>query len=268
MRRGLFALTLSAAMLAAVTGWAAELQPGSDWFGALQALARLAPQYPDLRYAVIGQGDHQPVLQSLVGGLGLENRVRFLTDVSDDDLPGLYHIADLSELWVLAEVYEYEVGRIDTAGLARLQVEGFANAVELRIDYIYPTVDPATRTVRVRLLLPNRDGRYRPQGFATVDLPTVAAEVLSDALARDALDAGVLGAELADRVVGECVRHRLEPLPAARLTALRRHLRIVALSVQEGVIERIVYYRFPLAASPHMCLTISSAKPEVEAGMP
>lgn len=91
----------------------------------------------------------------------------------------LFHIADLSELWVLAEVYEYEVDRIDPQGTAVVHVEGSAEPVSLTVEYVYPTVDPATRTVRVRMRLPNPEGRYRPAAFATVELPTRRVEVLS-----------------------------------------------------------------------------------------
>lgn len=102
----------------------------------------------------------------------------------------LFHIADLTELWVLAEVYEYEIDRIDADGIANVWLEGSDAPIALPIEYIYPTVDPTTRTVRVRLLLPNPDGRHRPHGFATVELPTRSDPVLS--VPEDAvIDTGV-----------------------------------------------------------------------------
>ena len=61
----------------------------------LQALAGLAQGHPDLRYAVVGRGDHQDALESLARELRIEDRVRFLTDVSDADLPAIYNAADL-----------------------------------------------------------------------------------------------------------------------------------------------------------------------------
>ncbi|HEU5060780.1 MAG TPA: efflux RND transporter periplasmic adaptor subunit, partial [Kofleriaceae bacterium] len=48
-----------------------------------------------------------------------------------------------------------------------------------RVDYVYPTIDPATRTARVRLLVPNPGGDLRPGTFATVLLPTGSLDVLS-----------------------------------------------------------------------------------------
>lgn len=62
---------------------------------ALQALARLAERYPDLRYAVVGTGEEQDALVAEARDLGIATRVRFLTDVPDRDLPALYNSAEL-----------------------------------------------------------------------------------------------------------------------------------------------------------------------------
>ncbi|MBZ0253681.1 MAG: efflux RND transporter periplasmic adaptor subunit [Candidatus Methylomirabilis sp.] len=90
----------------------------------------------------------------------------------------LYHLADLSQVWALADVYEFEVGRLDREGEARVSVQGIPEPYSAKIDYVYPTVEPTTRTVRVRLVLPNADGRLRPAAFATVELPTKPAVAL------------------------------------------------------------------------------------------
>jgi membrane fusion protein, copper/silver efflux system len=91
----------------------------------------------------------------------------------------LYRIADLSRLWVVADVYEYELGRIDRTGKAVVRVEGVERAIEAPIDYVYPTVDPGSRTVKVRLVVDNKDGSLRPGNFATVELPTRGDAVLT-----------------------------------------------------------------------------------------
>lgn len=91
----------------------------------------------------------------------------------------LYVIADLSRLWVLVDVYEHEVGRLDRRAMAQVAVEGMARPFPARIDYLYPTVDPTTRTVRVRLVVDNRRGALRPGNFATVELPTANVETVT-----------------------------------------------------------------------------------------
>jgi len=62
---------------------------------ALQALARLKDRYPALRYAVVGTGEEQAALAGEARELGVADRVRFLTDVPDRDLPALYNCAEL-----------------------------------------------------------------------------------------------------------------------------------------------------------------------------
>lgn len=97
----------------------------------------------------------------------------------------LYRIADLSRVWALAEVYEFEVSRIDEDGEALVHIQGVQGPRRAAIDHVYPTIDEATRTVRVRLVLPNPDGDLRPGGFATVELPTARGVAL--AVPRDAV---------------------------------------------------------------------------------
>ena len=62
---------------------------------ALGALARLAGRHPDLRYAVVGTGEEREALEAEARELGVAERVRFLTDVPDRDLPALYNSADI-----------------------------------------------------------------------------------------------------------------------------------------------------------------------------
>jgi phosphatidyl-myo-inositol dimannoside synthase len=61
----------------------------------LKALARLAVRYPDLGYAVVGTGEELDALEEEARELGVADRVRFLTDVPDRDLPALYNVAEV-----------------------------------------------------------------------------------------------------------------------------------------------------------------------------
>jgi len=83
----------------------------------------------------------------------------------------LYTIADLSEVWVRADVYEYELpwlalGQTGTLELAYLPGREFSGP----LTYIAPFLDPKTRTAEVRLELPNPDGDLRPEMFGDVIL--------------------------------------------------------------------------------------------------
>ncbi|MBA2683213.1 MAG: glycosyltransferase family 4 protein [Gemmatimonadaceae bacterium] len=61
----------------------------------LRALALLRDSEPQLRYAVAGSGVYGKKLRALASELGVEDRVTFLGHVDDDDLPGLYNVAEL-----------------------------------------------------------------------------------------------------------------------------------------------------------------------------
>ena len=62
---------------------------------AIRVLARIAAQYPDVAYAVIGSGDERAALEKLSRENGVADRVRFLSHVPDSDLPALYNCAEV-----------------------------------------------------------------------------------------------------------------------------------------------------------------------------
>jgi Cu(I)/Ag(I) efflux system membrane fusion protein len=81
----------------------------------------------------------------------------------------LFQVADLSTIWVLADVYEYEVSRVKVGSPVRIQVESYpGESFAGKVRFLYPTVNPETRTMRVRLELPNKGLRLRPGMYATV----------------------------------------------------------------------------------------------------
>jgi Cu(I)/Ag(I) efflux system membrane fusion protein/cobalt-zinc-cadmium efflux system membrane fusion protein len=93
----------------------------------------------------------------------------------------LYTIADLSRVWLYADVYEYELpwvreGQNAVIDLSYLPGRTFEGAV----TYVYPFLDPKTRTARVRVELENPDLTFKPDMFANV---TIETEIHPDVLA-------------------------------------------------------------------------------------
>ena len=83
----------------------------------------------------------------------------------------LYTVSDLSTIWANADVYEYEVPFVRVGQEVELELSYYAGRKwHGRISYIYPNVDPQTRTVKVRIELPNPDFELKPQMFANVQL--------------------------------------------------------------------------------------------------
>ena len=88
-------------------------------------------------------------------------------------MPGevLYQIADLSSVWVVAEVAEQDIGQIKIGSVARVHLDSYQNKIfDGKIAFISPTLNAATRTVQVRVEMSNRQGLLKPAMFANVEL--------------------------------------------------------------------------------------------------
>jgi RND family efflux transporter MFP subunit len=88
-------------------------------------------------------------------------------------MPGqsLYRIADLSTVWVEADVYESEVAAVRVGSAATVAIDAYPNErFTGRAVYIYPYVDEKTRTNKVRFEFANPRGRLKPGMYATVEL--------------------------------------------------------------------------------------------------
>jgi Cu(I)/Ag(I) efflux system membrane fusion protein len=84
----------------------------------------------------------------------------------------LFRIADHSHVWVIAEVAEADIGDIAVGTPATVTLRAFPNAAhEGKVTFIYPEMmKPETRTLSVRIELPNKDGRIKPGMYADVVL--------------------------------------------------------------------------------------------------
>ncbi len=83
----------------------------------------------------------------------------------------LYAIADLSRVWVYAQVFQDQVGRLKPGDAARITVDSYPGQVfASRVEEVLPQVDPATQTVRVRLAVANAGLRLKPGMFVNVEL--------------------------------------------------------------------------------------------------
>jgi multidrug efflux pump subunit AcrA (membrane-fusion protein) len=91
----------------------------------------------------------------------------------------LYRLADLSTVWVEAEVYETDLAMVRTGMRASISVAGYPDRTFAgRISYIYPLVTQETRTVRVRIVLGNPGGLLKPNMLATVTLQAPESHAL------------------------------------------------------------------------------------------
>jgi Cu(I)/Ag(I) efflux system membrane fusion protein/cobalt-zinc-cadmium efflux system membrane fusion protein len=83
----------------------------------------------------------------------------------------LYRIADLSTVWVYADIYEYELPWIKQGQNARVELTYLPGQIfHGQITYIYPFLEAKTRTAKVRIQFSNPDGAFKPQMYAKVEL--------------------------------------------------------------------------------------------------
>ncbi len=83
----------------------------------------------------------------------------------------LYTIADLSHIWILADIYEYELSFVKAGQKAAVTLSYDPGTVLTgHLSFIYPTLDPKTRTAKVRFELDNADEKLKPDMYANVEL--------------------------------------------------------------------------------------------------
>ena len=81
----------------------------------------------------------------------------------------MFTIADLSSVWVVADVYEHQMEYVRRGLTAEVEVKALpGERFTGQVNYVYPELDPKTRTLRVRLLVPNPKGLLKPNMFADV----------------------------------------------------------------------------------------------------
>lgn len=86
----------------------------------------------------------------------------------------VYRIADLSIVWVEGEVFERDLGQVRVGQRVSVEIEAYpGERWRGAVTYLYPLVDPGTRTARMRVEVPNGGLRLKPGMYATVRLPAI-----------------------------------------------------------------------------------------------
>jgi phosphatidyl-myo-inositol dimannoside synthase len=158
----------------------------------LRVMAVLRDEYPDLRYAVVGSGIGLAQLQALARSLGVSDRVRFLTDVPDADLPPLYNSAEMylgvsRPMELMIEGFGISLSEASACGVPVIgsSTGGIPDAVrDGETGLLVNAENPEAVASAVRLLLRDQDlarrlgaaGRKAVESFYNWD--RVAADVL------------------------------------------------------------------------------------------
>jgi Cu(I)/Ag(I) efflux system membrane fusion protein len=97
-------------------------------------------------------------------------------------MPGmtLYKLADLSRVWLYADIYEYELSYIRLGQEAAIQLTALpGETFRGKAIYIYPSLDPTSRTAKVRFEFTNPRGKLKPEMFANVEIKVPLGQKLA-----------------------------------------------------------------------------------------
>jgi Cu(I)/Ag(I) efflux system membrane fusion protein len=117
-------------------------------------------------------------LRAPVAGTVLEKNVVDGQYVGPD--VALFTLADLGRVWVLADLYEMDLGRLKVGDRAVFVSDGLPNRTfQGRVEFVYPTVSSETRTLKVRVALANLGGVLRPGMYGRVRVSGSGTSTLS-----------------------------------------------------------------------------------------
>lgn len=118
------------------------------------------------------------------GGIVLNRGVTEGTAI--DPSTEILTLADLSQVWVIAEVAESDAVRVGAGTVATLTFPSSGHEpVSARVNFVYPTLTEGARTVRVRMSVPNADGALRPGMYGSAQFPGTSRQALT--VKRDAV---------------------------------------------------------------------------------
>ena len=167
---------------------AAQLQKDVDAAGTearagaadLRDAARRRLLYWDIALADIeriertGEVQKTVILRVPVSGVVVEKNVLGGQKIMAGD--ALYKVADLSVVWIEGEVFERDLAAVHVGQIVQVEFQAIPSKSRTgRIAYVYPTINPETRTARVRVAMPNPDLALKPGMYATIRIQGASA---------------------------------------------------------------------------------------------
>jgi cobalt-zinc-cadmium efflux system membrane fusion protein len=126
----------------------------------------------DHRVRILGADPNHPSpmieLKAPVSGTIVEQNVAGAEGIKSlDNTPNLLTIANLSEVWVVCDVFENDLGEVHMGDSAEIRLNAFPDRVfKGSVADISRVLDPTTRSAKIRIVLANPDGSLRPGMFA------------------------------------------------------------------------------------------------------
>jgi cobalt-zinc-cadmium efflux system membrane fusion protein len=119
--------------------------------------------------SITGGSNATYTVRAPLNGYVIEKNITNNTAVRPDNNSNLFAVADLSRVWVIANVYEADMSKVHLGDQVKVNTLANPNEDYLgKIDKIYNVLDPSTRTMKVRISMDNHNNELKPEMFATV----------------------------------------------------------------------------------------------------
>jgi len=179
----------------------------------LALFGKTADEIQHLEEAITDQIDRRIIIRAPLAGTIVDRKVGPGQYVKPDTPDALYLIGDLSAVWVNADVYETYLPEIHVGAPVEITVPAYGDRrFPARISAINPTVDPATRTIHVRCMVPNANGLLKPEMFANIRISGTAKRKVSAVPSTAVLTQGNESFVLAEDSSGRFRKRRVKPV--------------------------------------------------------
>ncbi|HKP56933.1 MAG TPA: efflux RND transporter periplasmic adaptor subunit [Polyangiales bacterium] len=172
---------------------AERLMPGKEEFAAAAQkreaeLAQTSARAKLQALRVVASNDNEFTVKAPRDGVVVAKNVLPSQEVSPEGT--LIQIADVSDVWVVADVFDNEAGGVTPGTPARITTPANPDlTLDAAVDSVAAVVDPERHSLPIKVHLPNPDGRLKPNQFAEmrfrVALPEGACEIAASALVSD-----------------------------------------------------------------------------------
>lgn len=127
--------------------------------------------------AITGGNNAVYTLKAPISGYVIEKNISGNSEVRQDNNTNLFTVADLSTVWIIANVYETDIANIHLGDDVVVKTLSDPDKdYPGKIDKIYNVLDPANRTMKVRISMSNTGNELKPEMFATVKVKTAPGD--------------------------------------------------------------------------------------------
>lgn len=121
--------------------------------------------------SITGGSNATYILKAPINGTVIEKTITNNSEVRADNNASLFTVADLSNVWVIASVYESDINKIKIGDNVIVNTLSTPDKnYQGKIDKIYDVLDPASRTMKVRISMSNPHNELKPEMFATINV--------------------------------------------------------------------------------------------------